>query len=142
MNTDQTTHERQKFIAAAADSYTTPPPQSHAVLMPIRDSLATLRRKGASYRTIMGMLRKVEIRVSLDTLARFCREHVEQSRPRKEKRHSAAQPAVGRTDDTPPPAQPAPATPDIPASIQPPKEAGNTPAVRGKGPRIADPLSI
>lgn len=134
MNNEPTTGERQKLIAAAADSYTTPPPQSHTVLMPIRESLATLRSKGASYRTIAQILRNVDIEVSLDTLSRFCREHVEEPPPRKDKRRPAIRGASGQSDETTPPAHPAPA--------QRSKETETPPPPRGKGPRIADPSNI
>lgn len=142
MNNEPTTGERQKLIAAAADSYTAPPPQSHTVLMPIRESLATLRRKGASYRTIAQILRNVDIEVSLDTLSRFCREHVEEPPPRKDKRRPAIRGASGQPDETTPPAHPAPAEPDSPAPAQPSKETETSPPPRGKGPRIADPSNI
>lgn len=142
MNTEPTTNERQKLIAAAADSYTTPPLQSHTLLMPIRDSLATLRHKGASYRTIAHILRNVDIKVSLDTLARFCREHVEQPPPRKNKRRAAATPAAHQTEGTPPPNPPAPPTSDSPVDTKPTKEPDTPSPLRGKGPRIADPSNI
>jgi hypothetical protein len=96
MNNEPTTDERQKLIAAAADSYTAPPPQSHTLLMPIRESLATLRHKGASYRTIAQILRNVDIEVSLDTLSRFCREYVEEPPPRKDKRRPVSRAASGQ----------------------------------------------
>jgi hypothetical protein len=134
MNNEPTTGERQKLIAAAADSYTAPPPQSHTVLMPIRESLATLRTKGASYRTIAQILRNVDIEVSLDTLSRFCREHVEEPPPRKDKRRPVIRAASGQLDETTSLAQPPPA--------EPTKETETPPPPRGKGPRIADPSNI
>lgn len=114
MNNEPTTDERQKLIAAAADSYTAPPPQSHTVLMPIRESLATLRIKGASYRTIAQILRNVDIEVSLDTLSRFCREYVEEPPPRKDKRRPIIRGVSGQPDEATPPAHPAPVEPDSP----------------------------
>lgn len=142
MNNEPTTGERQKLIAAAADSYTAPPPQSHTVLMPIRESLATLRRKGASYRTIAHILREADIEVSLDTLSRFCREYVEEPPARKDKRRPASRAASGQPDETTTPAHPAPVEPDSPAPAQPSKETETPPPPRGKGPRIADPSNI
>lgn len=142
MNNEPTTGERQKLIAAAADSYTAPPPQSHTVLMPIRESLATLRRKGASYRTIAQILRNVDIEVSLDTLSRFCREHVEEPPPQKDKRRPANRAASGQPDESTPPAHPAPTEPESPPPAPPSKEADTPPPPRGKGPRIADPSNI
>lgn len=141
MNTEPTTPERQKLVAQAADDYTLPPPQSHALLMPLRDSLATLRRKGASYRSIVRILRNVDINVSLDTLSRFCREFIEEKPARKDRRRPAVRPAAGRETMPPPPPASVPSEVDSPASSQPPKQADHS-APRGKGPRIADPSSI
>ena len=110
--------------------------------MPIRDSLATLRTKGASYRTIAHILREADIEVSLDTLSRFCREHVEEPPPRKDKRRPVIRAASGQPDEMPPPAQPTPTEPDSPAPAQLTKETEIPPPPRGKGPRIADPSNI
>ena len=110
--------------------------------MPIRESLATLRRKGASYRTIAQILRNVDIEVSLDTLSRFCREHVEEPPPQKDKRRPANRAASGQPDESTPPAHPAPTEPDSPPPAPPSKEADTPPPPRGKGPRIADPSNI
>lgn len=134
MNTEPTTAEQQRVIAQAAASYTPPEPQSHTMLMPHRESIAMLRSKGASYRTIARILDKVQIRVSLDTLSRFCRETIESKPTRKGRRASGMRPSAERTEVGSPDA------PMSPASQKGAGEASGPP--RGKGPRIADPDSI
>ena len=142
MNTDPTTFEQQRVIAQAAADYTPPEPQSHAVLMPHRDSIATLRSKGASYRAIARILDKVKIRVSLDTLSRFCRETIEEKPERKSRRRSRTSPVSGRMGASPSEPKRPHGAPD---NLVLGRDANVTePSVppRGKGPRIADPDNI
>ena len=142
MNTDPTTAEQQRVIAQAAADYTPPEPQSHAVLMPHLESISTLRSKGASYRAIARILDTVKIRVSLDTLSRFCRETIEQKPERTGRRRSVTPSSAGRTKAPwSGPSHPQ-TTPD---SLEPAKDTDTAePAAtpRGKGPRIADPTNI
>lgn len=142
MNTDPSIAEQQQAIAAAAANYTSPEPQSHATLMPHRDSIATLCNKGASYRAIAKILDTVSIRVSLDTLSRFCRETIEQKPERGGRRRFGGPPASRRGQ--PPMSEPptAPAAPDSPASADAAKAGEPATTPRGKGPRIADPTNI
>ncbi|MFT3991847.1 MAG: hypothetical protein QM680_10610 [Luteolibacter sp.] len=134
MNNDPTIAEQQQVIAAAAASYTPPEPQSHTMLMPHRESIAMLRSKGASFRTIVKILGKVNIRVSLDTLSRFCRESIEQKPERKVRRRPRAASVAARTETFPSGVQPKAPAPD--------REENTNIQSRGKGPRIADPGSI
>ena len=52
------------------------PPLSHQYqkLLTLREGIAELRRKGASYRTIVDILCNIDVPVSHSTLARFCRD--------------------------------------------------------------------
>jgi len=43
-------------------------------LLTLRDGIVELRHKGASYRTIVDILRNIDVPVSHSTLARFCRD--------------------------------------------------------------------
>ncbi|MBX3742579.1 MAG: hypothetical protein KF712_16450 [Akkermansiaceae bacterium] len=142
MNTDPTTAEQQRVIAEEAASYTPPEPQSHTMLMPHRESIATLRSKGASYRAIVKILGKVDIRVSLDTLSRFCRETIEHKPERGSRRRSGIQPASRRAEAPLSEPAPPPVVQDIPASAKTAKVAESVATPRGKGPRIADPDNI
>lgn len=142
MNTESTTAEQQRVIAQAAASYTPPEPQSHALLMPHRESIAVLRSKGASYRAIVKILGRVSISVSLDTLSRFCREAIEPKPTRRSRRRATASQASGQTEARPSAPGQSPAQPDSPAPAKEDKAAEPAAASRGKGPRIADPDNI
>jgi hypothetical protein len=76
----------QKELAAIASSFqrTTHPKWNE--LMPFKDSIAELRKRKASFKTITTILRGKSISVSHDTVARFC-WHVLGEKPRKRKRH-------------------------------------------------------
>jgi hypothetical protein len=134
MNNGHDLQESQSRVAEAAANYMPACPPKYEALMPFAESIATLRRKGASYRTITDILHTVRVSVSLDTVARFCREKVEQRQPRKFKRRPfvRAAPAPAAHPASEPPASPPPV----------PSEPASAPAVRGKGPRIADPSNV
>ncbi|HVM59437.1 MAG TPA: hypothetical protein VMV72_01095 [Verrucomicrobiae bacterium] len=58
-------------------------------LLPFKDGIAELRRKGASYETITNILRDTNVVVSHDTVTRFCRE-VPGLTPRSSRRRRAS----------------------------------------------------
>jgi len=134
MNNGHDLQESQTRVAEAAANYMPACPPKYEALIPFTESIATLRRKGASYRTITDILHTVRVSVSLDTVARFCREKVEQRQPRKFKRRPfvRATPAPAAQPTSKPPA-PSPTAA---------KEPVGAPAVRAKGPRIADPSNV
>ncbi|MDQ3621315.1 MAG: hypothetical protein M3463_02345 [Verrucomicrobiota bacterium] len=130
MNNGYNLQESQSRVAKAAANYMPACPPKYEALMPFAESIATLRRKGASYRTITEILHTVRVSVSLDTVARYCREKVEQRQPRKFKRRPYVR------------AESAPlAHPTSEPPVPPPSVPGE-PAVRSKGPRIADPSNV
>ena len=134
MNDGHELQESQARVAEAAATYMPACPPKYEALMPFAESIATLRRKGASYRTITDILHTVRVSVSLDTVARYCREKIEQRQPRKFKRRPYARSA---------PAHGAHPVSEPPASSPPvPSEPASAPAVRSKGPRIADPSNV
>jgi hypothetical protein len=96
MNDGNTVSHSQTVIEQAAANYTPRCPPKYEVLMQFQESIATLRRKGASYRTITDILHTVNVSVSLDTVARFCREVVEQRQPRKTRRQPFMRPPSER----------------------------------------------
>lgn len=134
MNNGHDLRESQTRLAEVAAKYTPACPPKYEALMPFAESIATLRRKGASYRTITDILHTVRVSVSLDTVARFCREKVEQRQPRKFKRRPFVRAAPAPT------VHPAsePSAPSLAAASEP----ASAPAVRAKGPRIADPSNV
>lgn len=100
------------------------------VLMAHKKGIAELRSKQASFRTIADLLKRAGVDVSHDTVARFCREILEQTTRRKAQPRPAASPAktdvvsilkAQRETVAPPPA---------------------APASRSRGPRIADPKNV
>jgi hypothetical protein len=142
MNDGNTVSHSQRVMEETAANYAPRCPPKYEVLMQFQESIATLRRKGASYRTITDILHTVNVSVSLDTVARFCREVVEQRQPRKTRRRSFVRPPSEKMMH-------APSSDHRPKS---PSEngAGNhitdrsaeRPPVRTKGPRIADPTNV
>lgn len=138
MNNDLTSDEQQRRVADAAANFTVPVAQSYATLMPLKDSITMLRRKGASFRAIVDILGTVQVKVSHDTLSRFCREVIDQKPLRKSRRRPFIPPLANQTELNPPSQQ----EPEVPASSKPPKGADTSAPARGRGPRIADPSSI
>ena len=99
-------------------------------LMTHKKGIAELRGKQASFRTIANLLKRAGVNVSHDTVARFCHEILGPTPQRKDPPRSAASPAktnvvsilkAQRDAAMPPPA---------------------VPAVRSRGPRIADPKNV
>lgn len=139
---DNTIQHSQKVMEEAAANYAPRCPAKYEVLMQFQESIATLRRKGASYRTITDILHTVNVSVSLDTVARFCREVVEQRQPRKTKRRPFVRPPSERTAQ--------PTRIDHAPVIRSGNGTGNNnteastkePTVKMKGPRIADPANV
>jgi hypothetical protein len=64
----------QNQFATAVRNFTPKLSAKFQKLLPFKDGIAELRRKGASYETITDILRNINVAVSHDTVARFCRE--------------------------------------------------------------------
>ena len=77
----------QNQFATAVRNFTPKLSAKFQKLLPFKDGIAELRRKGASYETITDILRNINVAVSHDTVARFCREVLDVTprtrRPRK-----------------------------------------------------------
>ena len=142
MNNDLTTDEQQRRVADAAANFTVPVAQSYTTLMPLKDSITMLRRKGASFRAIVDILGTVQVKVSHDTLSRFCREVIDQKPLRKGRRRPFIPPVANQAESPSPAQQQGVIELDVPASAKSPKDADNAAPARGRGPRIADPSSI
>ena len=100
------------------------------VLMAHKKGIAELRSKQASFRTIANLLKRAGVDVSHDTVARFCREILEQAPRRK----AQPRPATG------------PAKTNVVSILKAQREAAvpppSAPAGRSRGPRIADPKNV
>ena len=134
----------QNQFATAVRNFTPKLSAKFQKLLPFKDGIAELRRKGASYETIADILRNTNVVVSHDTVTRFCREVLELTprsrRPckasvRTVQHHSTSNPKTHRIRKT-----------DSPRATKSAIQSGesNTPGSRvarqegAGGPRIAD----
>jgi hypothetical protein len=136
--------ESKARLAAAIETFTPRRPIRYAALWPYKDEIETLRSKKASCRVIRDLLQQANVRVSLDTVARFCREVVEgkPGRPtktgnsvRKPRRAASDQTSDGETD----------LSPQVLRLIAEQREDASKPepeASSRRGPRIADPKNV
>lgn len=74
MKTDSATDSVAARLAQAVRDYTPRHPTKFQKLLPMKDSIAELRRKGTSYATIAEILRNINVPVAGDTVFRFCHE--------------------------------------------------------------------
>ena len=128
--------ERTQRFAEAVRSFAGVPPKRFAALLPHRDGIAELRRKGASFVMIREILAMAGIEVAADTVRRFYRQVIEEPRAvtkRSSKRERSAAPA--------PLNSPAPAVATSPIVGAPEPTAPAEPS-RSRGPRIADPRNL
>lgn len=97
--------QAQNKFASAVRSYAPRVAGKLPLLLPFKEGIAELRAKHASYKTIAGILRDIDVVVSHFTVARFCREVLEltprPSRPRKAsartvEQHSSSHPKANR----------------------------------------------
>lgn len=126
-------HER---FAEAVRGFAGVPPKRFTALLPLREGVAELRLKGASFALIRELLAMAGIEVATDTVRRFYREVVEESRPagkpsRKIQRQAASQPVN----------LPISATSQLPLGAAPVAAAPSEPP-RARGPRVADPRNL
>ena len=117
------THPAEKSFDAAVRNYERRTGEKMQALMARRKGIAELRGKQVSFRTIANLLKHAGVDVSHDTVARFCREVLEQAPRRKAPVKTNALSILKAQRE---------ATPLAPF----------TPTVRTKGPRIADPKNV
>ncbi|SRR6266404_5344842 len=65
-------------------------PTKYQKLLPMKDSIAELRSKGAAYATIGDILRNVDVLVACDTIFRFCHEILGEPMTRRRRRRKLA----------------------------------------------------
>lgn len=123
MNHAAATEKARNDFAAAVRNFTPPLSAKFQMLLPFKEGIAELRRKGASYETIAEILRNMSVAVSHDTVTVFC--HVVLGIPpaKRRKRKRSVKTLVHQ-----------------PSSSRSPKRSDAHPAPRG--PRIADPNTI
>jgi hypothetical protein len=125
---------RMQQFADVARNFAPVPPKRFAQLLPLREGIAELRQKGASFALIRELLATVGVEVAADTVRRFYRGVIEEPRTaaktsRRRERASPAAPVPISHAEAP---TSAPQTEPQPAREPP----------RGRGPRIADPRNL
>ena len=128
--------ERTKRFAEAVRNFAGVPPKRFAALLPLREGIAELRQKGASFGMIRELLAMAGIEVAADTVRRFYREVIE------DRRNGAKRPLKReRPTASPPLAVSVPVPVGTPTNASTPAAAA-TDAPRTRGPRIADPRNL
>ena len=119
----------QNQFATAVRNFTPKLSAKFQKLLPFKDGIAELRRKGASYETIADILRNTNVTVSHDTVARFCRELLDLTPAQRRRRKTSARRATQK-----------PRSP--PQTLNIPNHAAQAPRVARQenagGPHIAD----
>jgi hypothetical protein len=127
---------RHQRFAEAVRSFAGVPPKRFVALLPLRDGIAELRLKGASFGLIRELLAMAGIEVATDTVRRFYREVIEEPRtapkfsPKRQKQAALQPPSLPSSATLQSPTGEAPVPP---TSAEPP---------RPRGPRIADPRNL
>jgi hypothetical protein len=136
MKTDFTTDLVATRLAQAIRDYVPRYPTKFRKLLPMKDSIAELRDKGASYAAIAEILRNINVPVASDTIFRFCHEVLDEPMTRSRKRRKMpARVPTERADRKP--------VVDEAAGVR--KQADSRPVPSWKmtgGPHIADPNTI
>ncbi|HUA37921.1 MAG TPA: hypothetical protein VMA35_05920, partial [Candidatus Sulfopaludibacter sp.] len=125
MNTPIVSAEAKARLTEAVKNYAPPAPEKYRALQEVKECVAELRNKKASYQTIRAMLKEnTGIDISHQTIARYCRERLDAPKARK-------------------PRHPKPTTPELGATAQ--SELQSRPFIgsrRRRGPHIADPKTL
>jgi hypothetical protein len=126
---------RMQQFADVARNFAPVPPKRFAQLLPLREGIAELRQKGASFALIRELLATVGVEVAADTVRRFYRGVIEEPRTaaKTSRRRERASPSAA-----PIPILHAEAPTSAPQTE--PQLAREPP--RGRGPRIADPRNL
>jgi hypothetical protein len=122
---------------AVVEQFAPPPRHRFHALLPAKDMIAELRRKGASYETIAELLTQHSLPTCRSAIARFCHAVLDE-KPRPKRRASARRlvpPTPVSSPELAPP--PAPVSPNLGSELRSSSsDISSTP--RSKGPRIAN----
>jgi IS30 family transposase len=124
MSTIIVSTEAKARLTEAVKNYAPPAPEKYRALQEVKECIAELRNRKASYQTIRTMLKdNAGIEVSHQTIARYCRERLEPraGKPRQAKTPASSSPASGQGE------------------LQPRLFVGSR---RRRGPHIADPKTL
>jgi transposase len=112
----------QNQFATAVRDFTPKSSSKFQTLLPFKDGIAELRRKGASYETIADILRNTNVVVSHDTVTRFCHEVLGLTPAQRRRRKRSSRRATQKPHSRP--------------------QTLNAPNHTAQGPRVADPNNI
>src|SRR5664279_6357649 len=87
----------QNQFATAVRNFTPKLSAKFQKLLPFKDGIAELRRKGASYETIADILRNTNVVVSHDTVTRFCHEALGLTPAQRRRRKTSARRATQKS---------------------------------------------
>ncbi len=125
MNAPIVTAEAKARLTEAVKNYAPPTPEKYQALQDVKDCIAELRNKKASYQTIRAMLKEYTgVDISHQTIARYCRERLDMARTQK-------------------PRHPKPPTTEPREAAQ--SELQSRPFIgsrRCRGPHVADPKTL
>jgi hypothetical protein len=127
---------RHQRFAEAVRNFAGVPPKRFAALLPLREGVAELRLKGASFGMIHELLAMAGIEVATDTVRRFYREVIEEPRaatkssPKRPRQAALQPPSLSGSATLQSPIGEAPVAP-ISAEMP-----------RTRGPRVADPRNL
>jgi hypothetical protein len=136
MKTDSATDLVSARLAQAIRDYVPRHPTKFRKLMPLKDSIAELRSKRASYAAIADILRNVNVPVASDTVFRFCHEVLGEPMTRRRKRREMPSRVPTKRSRE---------KPVVNKATGVHKQADSQPTHEWKrpdGPRIADPNNI
>jgi IS30 family transposase len=82
------TDEIRTALVSVAENFQPRRHQRFKLLIPLREEIRALRRRGASFEIIAELLRKHSVQTSHETVRRFCREVIEEQPGRRTRRRS------------------------------------------------------
>lgn len=124
------TDEIRTALVSVAENFQPRRRQRFKLLVPLKEEIRALRRRGASFETIAELLRKHSVRTSHETVRRFCREILDEQPMRRNRRRPNRR---GATHEATRPRHAA--KPTIAAERQP--KSPGTSSRSERGPRIA-----
>ena len=142
MNAANPSDETKACFAELARAYEPKLPRKFAQMMPFKPWIEELRAKHASYDTVRELLEKVNVRVSNDTVFRFCREIIAKKSRRGRKKAADARPAPTESSALQP-AEPSGDSPSITEGLAKQRERAIGPwTPRKRGPHITDSKNL
>lgn len=136
MSDNAASEDNKDRFEQLANGYQPKLPPKLAQLLPFKKQIQELRSRKASYDDIRLLLEDVNVKVSLDTIYRFCRDMLREQRNRPYKPRALKRPSP-KVESTSPPSA------NIQTALQEQRARFPGPwARRKRGPRIADSKNL